>query len=406
MPPPPTKPRKLARRYHLHPPGLLYIGITVILGIGAVNSQNNLLFVVFGVALGALIFSGVLSGAMLMGVSVERRTPLPGVVGLPCRFTYTVRNANRFVPAIALTISELPDARDVPRARRWTRLIERPTAFVAQVGPRRSITVHCEGQALRRGAAGLRTVVISSSFPFGVFRKSIRFLQADQLIVAPAPRPLAPDIFRAVQARSRFTEHSISRRGRGDEFFGLRDYVRGDSPRFIDWKSSARTGALVTRLTAEHAASELRVLLLLDPAAPRGVNPDTDPNERVITLAASIMEAALERAMHVGLAVPQAGLALAPAHSPRQRQGLQTALALIDLTTITNALPSDLPPPFALAGPNLVIAPSGARHALAPADVPALGVDALARWGADRPDPAHAPPPITGPDAPSARGVA
>lgn len=403
MPPNPPEPRSLTRRYHLHPPGLLYIGVTVVLGIGAINSQNNLLFIVFGVALGALLFSGLVSGAMLMGLSVERRTPPPGAVGDALSLTYTLRNANRFVPAFALSISERRPPRAVPRARRWTRLISPPAVFIAQIAPGGTLTVHADARALRRGDARLDAVVVSSAFPFGIFRKSIRVHQTDQLIIAPAIRPLAPDIFRTIQARSRFAERSISRRGRGDEFYGLRDYVRGDSPRLIAWKASARSGALVTRLTAQHAASELRLLLLLDPTPPasRAPDPDADPNERAITLAASLIDAALHHSMHVGLAIPQARLALAPAHSPRHRRALFIALARIDLPSISNSLAPDLPPPFAAAGPNLVIAPSGASHPLAPDDVPTLDNEALARWSID-----DAAPPAPTPTPAPHRGAA
>ena len=42
-----AEPKKLARRYHLHPPGVVYCIITTLLGLGALNSQNNLLFGAF-----------------------------------------------------------------------------------------------------------------------------------------------------------------------------------------------------------------------------------------------------------------------------------------------------------------------------------------------------------------------
>jgi uncharacterized protein (DUF58 family) len=39
----------------------------------------------------------------------------------------------------------------------------------------------------------------------------------------------------------------LRRRGEGTSFAGLREYVQGDDPRFIDWKASARRRALITR---------------------------------------------------------------------------------------------------------------------------------------------------------------
>ena len=56
-------PRPTRRRYELHSPGILYLTITVFLAIGSINSQNNLLFIVFGLLAGGVVASGVLSGS-------------------------------------------------------------------------------------------------------------------------------------------------------------------------------------------------------------------------------------------------------------------------------------------------------------------------------------------------------
>jgi hypothetical protein len=48
-----TAMRVVSRRYHLHFPGLVYIATTVMLAFGAVQSQNNLLFWAFGIAVAA-----------------------------------------------------------------------------------------------------------------------------------------------------------------------------------------------------------------------------------------------------------------------------------------------------------------------------------------------------------------
>ena len=42
---------KPVRRYHFHFPGVLFAVVTLLLGIGAINSQNNLLFLLFGFVL-------------------------------------------------------------------------------------------------------------------------------------------------------------------------------------------------------------------------------------------------------------------------------------------------------------------------------------------------------------------
>jgi uncharacterized protein (DUF58 family) len=50
-------------------------------------------------------------------------------------------------------------------------------------------------------------------------------------------------------------------RGDGYEFVELREYVAGDDPRRIDWASTARTGALQTRIVLEDVALTLAAIL-------------------------------------------------------------------------------------------------------------------------------------------------
>lgn len=376
MAPPNTTTPK--RRYHLRPAGVFYVGVTIILGVGAINSQNNLLFVIFGVSLGALAFSGFISGAMLMGLRIER-APLSVVPeGERTNITYTVRNTNRIVPAFAVLIEESPASRSTPAHRRWARAISPPRAFIAHLPARAQTHARAAPNALRRGTPRLEGVVASSTFPFGIFKKSLTIPQPDTLVVLPRIRPLGAEIFRVIDAHTRRGADSISRRGRGDEFYGLRDYARGDSPRLIAWKASARSGGLVTRLSAEQASAFLRVLLVLDPHAPRD-DPD-NPNETAITLAASIAHEAIRRSMHVGIAVPQRGIEVAPGATSRHRAAILEALASIDLADLSPLRADAAAGLFGAVGPNLAIAATDAApRGLAP-DVPVLHADDLARW--------------------------
>ena len=54
----------------LHLPGFLYVGLTLVVGLAAVNRQNNLLFWILGVMLAALLISGLISGVMMQSLRV------------------------------------------------------------------------------------------------------------------------------------------------------------------------------------------------------------------------------------------------------------------------------------------------------------------------------------------------
>jgi uncharacterized protein (DUF58 family) len=57
-------------------------------------------------------------------------------------------------------------------------------------------------------------------------------------------------------------------RGRGHDLYSIREYRTSDSARHVDWKATARTGALQVREFARE--DERRVLLVLDPVVPGG----------------------------------------------------------------------------------------------------------------------------------------
>ncbi|MGH3499226.1 MAG: DUF58 domain-containing protein [Nocardioidaceae bacterium] len=67
---------------------------------------------------------------------------------------------------------------------------------------------------------------------------------------------------------SRLGSHPSRLRGRGGDFAELREYVRGDALRDVNWKSSARAGELM--VTERHRDQAADVVILLDRASPRG----------------------------------------------------------------------------------------------------------------------------------------
>src|SRR5213078_675357 len=87
--------------------GLVYSAMMLFMGLAAVNTQANLLFGVFGLMVGILLVSGVISRLVLRKLRVRRVLPDHGVVGRPMPVTYEFRNDKRFWPSLSVCIAEL-----------------------------------------------------------------------------------------------------------------------------------------------------------------------------------------------------------------------------------------------------------------------------------------------------------
>lgn len=342
---------QIRRRYHLSYPGVLYVGVTMILAIGAINSQNNLLFIALGLSLGALIVSGVLSGSMLMGLRAERDHVQPGVVGGPMTLRYTVTNRSRIMPAFGLVISELPGERmrllrrvrallvgiglrRLLRRRRsratWPRRLPRPWAHIAHIGPRASGRATALVEPFRRGACEFEGVRITSAYPFGILRKSVEFIQPGAALVRPELAPVPESLFLRITSASDEGESETRYSGRGPDYLGLRDYTAGDSMRRIAWRASARTGQLVVLETAPPATARLWVGLDFDPGAGAAASgPEADANERAISLCAGVLDRAVREGFQVGLAVPALGLVRMPASSAARGESAARRLGML-----------------------------------------------------------------------------
>lgn len=380
-----------SRQYHLHPPLLIYSGVTLLIAIGAFNSQNNLLFWLFGLALSLVLVSGLLSGIMMMSVKVERRAPTDVHAGERLNMTYVVRNTSRLMPAFALTIVEvldghahdaaLPDTPEAggngngpargsggPRGVLRGVLSKRgaadrpPEAFVPDVPRRGSVEVTGSALALQRGVVRTLGYRVETAFPFGIIRKSLFFRQPATVVIRPpvnqppAPLPIG-------QRGDTLAGSRPSARARdGEEVHSLREYTPGDSPRLIAWKRSSRTGQLLIKQSASGSPRRTWVVLELLP---------TDPSaavERAIAVAASTIVHAAREGRAVGLCVPLADLCTPSRAGAWHISATLTDLAMLDHTRLR-------PPPARGQSEGQGVQP------------PAGPADTVVRITADRSDP-------------------
>ena len=128
----------MRRRYHIHPPGLLYLVVVVLVGLAAANRPSNLLVWVFAAMLSGVLLSGVLSGQPLMKLRAVRTMPRTGRVGEPVIVRYTVINESSLWPLFALFVREITK---LPGSR----------AFVQHVGPGEQVIAETAYWPGRRG---------------------------------------------------------------------------------------------------------------------------------------------------------------------------------------------------------------------------------------------------------------
>ncbi|MHA2244710.1 MAG: DUF58 domain-containing protein [Candidatus Hodarchaeales archaeon] len=100
----------------------------------------------------------------------------------------------------------------------------------------------------RRGLHEFFPLNIYRGDPLGLYRDSYEVEESFQIRVIPARPYIRLDKQQKKRVRDILTGyHSYRRRGQGDEFFSLREYIRGDEPRKIYWKGSAKQGKLISK---------------------------------------------------------------------------------------------------------------------------------------------------------------
>jgi uncharacterized protein (DUF58 family) len=161
--------------------------------------------------------------------------------------------------------------------------------FVLNLNPGQSLRLRQEVTLPRRGCYDCRPLRAVSSFPFGLVQREIEFGAADQFMVLPRLGTLnAGRLRRWLQHTARPDERARRTRrrlGLEVEFQGLRAFRPGDSPRWIHWRTSARSGELMVREFDHGTHHDL--LLIVEPFVHPGSH-GAKTLEAAISLAATV----------------------------------------------------------------------------------------------------------------------
>ncbi len=142
----------------------------------------------------------------------------------------------------------------------------------------------------RRGEYEFPPVVLKTNFPFGLFRRRASIHAITHALVYPEVKPLArfPLFERQLAA-----DLASQRTGHGGEVIGVRPFRSGDSPRHVHWRSTARTGQLMSKEFADETQPTLT--LLVDTSFSGSTELKANPFEWAIKCAVSIADYARRR---------------------------------------------------------------------------------------------------------------
>ncbi|TWT75430.1 hypothetical protein CA85_07210 [Allorhodopirellula solitaria] len=207
----------------------------------------NLLVVVAAVTLGALFVQWRISLMMIEGLRVDRRMPPEGFAGKPMRIRYQLHNSHRLMPVWLIQLEDTLQRTEVAnsthhRTSRPTGVLQRTMTGVGLLMPGRSTSAYFDITTAHRGRYRWNHWLISTTAPLALSTAS-RELDGSSDFVDVYPRllRLSRSWDRILPSKVGSLSAAVHRHGHADdEFFGLREYRHGDSPRHIHWRTTAR----------------------------------------------------------------------------------------------------------------------------------------------------------------------
>ncbi|HEX3745008.1 MAG TPA: DUF58 domain-containing protein [Bryobacteraceae bacterium] len=245
-------------RYKITRGGALFILAIVLVGLAAIASANNLLFLILAAMLATLLVSGFVSRLCLAALQLDFLVPehIPAGRSVPGKLF--VRNQKWLMPSFSIRVEGI-------------RLPKSPAlksgVYFPLIAGGSTLEENVEVRFPRRGVYRQNSFVFLTSFPFGFLEKSARVTLSREMIVYPAidPWPGFDDLLAGLAG-----EIESHYRGLGRDFYRIRPYEVLESARHLDWKASAHTGSLQIREFARE--QERTVEMFLD----RDIPPQLD----------------------------------------------------------------------------------------------------------------------------------
>lgn len=301
--------------YDVTKAGIVYVLVTVVIAIAALNTGNNLLYIVVAAMLAAILVSGMASAWILRYLELDIRLPDHVFAGRPVLGRIIVTNPRRWFPSFSIRAVSTRKKRKKPQKQwkweattfrfpynrpedqQWLRLPDRRLrrvtvlppppgifqgmAYFPFLPPRAEASADLELRFDHRGRFHEDSFGLATGFPFSFLIKTRHVSLKREVLVYPRIEP-TDEVFEVLPLVRGEWESFM--RGRGSDLYRIREYLPEDSARHVDWKATAKSGSLKVR---EFAREDERKLCIAFDNPEAGVIPEA-AYERAVDLAASL----------------------------------------------------------------------------------------------------------------------
>ena len=311
--------------------GIIYVLVTVVIAIAALNTGNNLLYIVVAALLAAILVSGVVSAWVLRRLELDVRLPEHVFAGRAVLGRIVVHNSRRFLPSFSIRVVSTRKKRKKPAKQwqweattfafpfnrpakeQWLRLPDRRLRRVTVVPPPPGIfqgmayfpflppqaeaSADLELRFDQRGRYREDSFGLATRFPFAFLTKTRHVSLQREVLVYPRVEP-TDEVFEILPLVRGEWESFV--RGRGSDLYRIREYMPEDSARHVDWKATAKSGTLKVREFARE--DERKLCIAFDNPEPGLISERA--YETAVDLAASLAWHFSTQEAQVSFAVP------------------------------------------------------------------------------------------------------
>ena len=219
--------------------GAAFLFLVAIIVFAALNTGNNLLYLVVSFLLAAFVVSGLVSNLVLHGLKISLRVPQAIHARQWALFFMTLENLKRFAPSFALRL-KLHRPRKSPS---WTPFVLKERLF-PYILPGEKLRLDVPGHFEQRGVYSIEGFEVWTTFPFGFLSRGRKLDASGKLVVYPE---LLEIDWLMQRHPGLMGSREIWDRGSGAGLYNIRTYRGGDSTRFVHWKSTAKLSSLMVK---------------------------------------------------------------------------------------------------------------------------------------------------------------